>query len=273
MKIPSVRIMQASLAPDRLKADSLFTRVLVRALKLPHSFRYPFDSLRTVSLQYAPDSSFRIFTWQLYLDDDLIRQHGAIQVKTRDGSLSLFPLFDRSEEIEAPEDTITDARRWIGAVYYRILQHRSADKDIYTLLGFDENGRSTNRKIIDILTFEEGKPVFGGPYFRIPTGQLKPKQPMRYIMEYKKHAGPRLTYDDDLRMIILEHLVSESGNPKQKWTLVGDGDYDGMRWQNGMWIYVTKIFDTQTPEGQTPVPQPIRDDKGNFTDPRLKGKP
>jgi len=34
-------------------------------------------------------------------------------------------------------------------------------------------------------------------------------------MEYKKSAGARLTYDDNMDMIILEHLESETGEPQK----------------------------------------------------------
>jgi len=56
-------------AIDRFRADSFFIRSLVRALKTPHSFQYLFDSVETVSKIYAPDSSFRIFTWQFMKDE------------------------------------------------------------------------------------------------------------------------------------------------------------------------------------------------------------
>src|SRR5688500_8687012 len=53
----------------RFRADSNFVRGLVRSLKTPYSFYYPFDSLQTISRLYAPDSTFRIFTWQLKKDE------------------------------------------------------------------------------------------------------------------------------------------------------------------------------------------------------------
>ncbi|MCU0387213.1 MAG: hypothetical protein MUE71_01235, partial [Chitinophagaceae bacterium] len=35
---------------DRLKADSLFTRMLVRGMLVPYSFYYPFDSVVTAPI-------------------------------------------------------------------------------------------------------------------------------------------------------------------------------------------------------------------------------
>src|SRR5690606_40572592 len=59
-----------------------------------------FDSLITISKLSPKDSSFKIFTWQLVINDNLVRQHGAIQMKTNDGSLKLFPLIDKSRSEE-----------------------------------------------------------------------------------------------------------------------------------------------------------------------------
>ena len=87
LKVFSFDIVNAEAPSSRFRADSQFVRSLVRALKLPNSFYYPFDSLQTISRLYAPDSSFRIFTWQFKRDDMLYLQEGAIQMNQPDGSL------------------------------------------------------------------------------------------------------------------------------------------------------------------------------------------
>src|SRR2546425_4774168 len=61
-------------ASARFYADSIFITTFVKALKNPYSFSYPFDSIKTVSKIYAPDSSFRIFTWQIERDESYFRQ-------------------------------------------------------------------------------------------------------------------------------------------------------------------------------------------------------
>ena len=267
----AVKIIQGINASDRLEADSLFTRMLVRALKTKHSFYFPFESLQTISVQYSPDSVFRIFTWQLVINENVIRQHGAIQMKTGDGSLKLFPLIDKSDVTSNAQDTIGDNYGWMGAIYYKIIHKKSGSQDYYTLLGFDENNIRSSRKLIEVLRFTANGPVFGGPYFTGEGGNGFPRSQSRYIMEYKKEAGPRLSYDKELDMIIVEHLVSESGEPKKKWTLIGDGDYEGFKWSGGRWMHVDKVFNVVTPDGQAPVPNPIRDPSGKLDENKLKG--
>jgi hypothetical protein len=110
-----------SFVENRFHYDSLFIRLLVKALKTPNSFEYPFDSVYTISRLYAPDSSFRIFSWQLQKDESYFRQEGAIQMKTADGSLKLFPLIDASDYTSVPVDSVRSNLNWIGAIYYKII--------------------------------------------------------------------------------------------------------------------------------------------------------
>jgi hypothetical protein len=275
LKKLSVKLIQGITASDRFNADSIFTKILVRALKTPNSFYYTFDSLETISKLYAPDSSFKIFTWQMMINDNIIRQHGAIQMKTYDGSLKLFPLIDKSDVTINQVDTVGNNKGWIGAVYYNIIQKKSGNQNYYTLLGFDENNIRSNKKLIEVLHFDNDEPIFGGGrLFSFEEDSVFKTSIGRYIMEYKKTDGPKLNYDEEMDMIIVEHLISESNEPKKKWTYVGDGDYEGFKWKNGKWVHVEKIFDQVTPLGQAPVPNPVRDASGNMDESKLKnGEP
>jgi len=269
LKVFANQILYGRNAIDRFLADSEFTRGFVRALEVKNSFYYPFDSLVTIAKVVPQDSTFKIFTWQLKINDNVIRQHGAIQMRTADGSLKLFPLIDKSDVIKNLQDTITSNRAWIGALYYKIIEEKSFGKNYYTLLGFDDNNINSDRKIIEVLTFKDGQPVFGGSYFNFPSSSTHPGSMARYIMEYKKNAGPKLSLDKDMNMIIFEHLISETGEVQKKYTYVPDGDYEGLRWKDGKWVYIEKVFNQITPEGHEPVPNPILDAKGNIDESKL----
>ncbi len=260
----AIDIVQGLTAEDRFTADSQFTRMFVRALSINNSFYYPFDSLITISRLTAPDSTFKIFTWQLVVNDVVTRQHGAIQMNTTDGSLELMPLIDRSSVIEDQQDTIADNFGWVGAVYYKLVEKDAFGKRYYTLLGYDENDVQSNKKIIEVLRFDDGHPVFGGSFFSFPDNSVKKRGMARYIMEYKRTASPRLTYDPEMDMIVYEHLISETGEPDKKYTYIPDGDYEGLKWVDGKWVHINKVFTEVTPEGQEPVPAPLRDAEGNI---------
>ena len=272
LKSFALQIIQGRTAAERFAADSQFTKMFVRALKIKNSFYYPFDSLITISKLVPEDSSFKIFTWQMVINENLTRQHGAIQMRTEDGSLKLFPLIDKSDVTINEEDTIGNNFGWMGAVYYKIIEKHAFGKNYYTLLGYIENTISSNKKVIEILTFNDGQPIFGGSYFSFQDNSVIKKYRARYIMEYKKNASPRLTYDPDQDMIIYEHLISESGEPQKKYTYIPDGDYEGLTWRDGKWVHIQKVFTQKTPEGQEPLPQPVLDAQGNIDESKLSSR-
>jgi hypothetical protein len=256
-----VKLVDEPDVSNRFQADSQFTRTLVRALKTPYSFEYPFDSLQNISHLYSPDSTFRLFTWEITIDEDNYRRHGAIQMRMPDGSLKLFVLIDRTPEMTRALDTVTNNTYWVGNIYYRIVEKKYNGKKYYTLLGYDEHTFLSTRKWIEVLTFdEEGKPVFGGNYFSFPaTDPDKPAGPIsRFMIEYKKDGRARLQYDDDLGLIIYDHLVSESNDQGKPATFIPDGDYEGFRWVNGKWVHIEKVFNFKLMDGQAPVPNPIK---------------
>lgn len=257
----ALSILRGESATERFSADSTFTRIFVRALKIKNSFFYPFDSLFTISKLYPPDSSFRIFTWHMVVDDNFTKQNGAIQMKTDDGSLKLFPLIDRSDRMDNIDDSITSNLSWVGAIYYKLVEVKKNKIPYYTLIGFDENNLKCNRKIIEMLHFQDGQPVFGAPVFSFPADTVCNRNAARYIMTYKKDAAPRLRYDDELNIIIKEHLVSLSNEPDLSWTLVGDGDYEGFKWENNSWKYIPKVYNEITPKNQIPRPKPVTSKK------------
>jgi len=256
---------------NRFRADSFFTRGLVQALKVPHSFEYNFDSLQTISKLYAPDSSFRIFSWQVMKDFAYFRQRGAIQMKTEDGSLKLFPLIDVSDFTKAPNDSIRETKRWIGAIYYKVLLNYVGSKKVYTLLGYDDNGARSNKKWIEILTFNQnGLPELGGRYFQYLNDSIKPKQPaFRFNVEYKKDAKVRMNYDAEAEMIVFDHLISETNEVENKYTLIPDGTYEGFKWLNGKWTHIPKIANLALGNGNAPLENPLFDEKGNINQKKI----
>jgi hypothetical protein len=256
---------------DRLKADSLFTRMLVRGMLVPYSFYYPFDSVVTAPILYPADSTFRIFTWHYTLNEADYRQKGVIQLNTADGSPKFFPLFDASDYTDEPMDSIRDNRNWIGAIYYRVIQTEWNGKKVYTLLGYDENNSITTRKWVEVLRFNDrNEPVFGGNLFRIPFDSVFTPGSQRYLMEYKTGARARLNFDEEEDMIIMDYLVSETGEKHKRYTLVPGGDYSGLKWKEGAWEYVDRLDVEMRGDGNEPKPALILGDDGNTNEELLQ---
>ncbi len=254
---------------ESLRADSNFVRAFVRALRMKNSFHYPFDSV-AISKLYAPDSSFRIFTWQWKKDEYVYLQKGAIQVKTPDGSLKLLPLFDRSMFTEKPMDSIRNRENWIGAIYYKIIMKSYQGKKYYTLLGFDDFSIGSNKKWMEVLTFNsQGEPVFGGPFFSFKEDSVRRPDQVRFSIEYKKEARAFFNYDEDNDIIVFDHLISESDEPDRKETYIPIGDYEGFQWKNGQWVHIDKVFNFKLKEGEFPMEERLMDESGNSNQDKL----
>ena len=271
LKVYADSIVNAEQASVRFRADSQFVRSLVRALKLEHSFYYPFDSLFTISRLYAPDSSFRIITWQFKKDNLMYLQEGAIQMNQPDGSLKLFPLFDASMFTAKPLDSVRSRKNWIGAIYYKIIEKEYEGKKYYTLLGFDDFSETSNKKWMEVLTFTpEGEPRFGGPYFSFQEDSIRTPAHYRFNIEYKKEAATRFNYDPEMDMVVFDHLVPEGDEPDKKDTYVPDGDFEAFQWKDGRWVHVQKqLFSFKLKDGQFPTEQKMLDDQGNVDEQKL----
>ena len=274
MKNFAYGIVNAESPEGRFRADSQFIRSLVRTLRQPYSFNYPFDSLQTISRLYAPDSSFRIFTWQFKKDDRMYLQEGAIQINEPDGSLKLFPLFDASMFTAKPLDSVRTRRNWIGAIYYRIILKTYEGKKYYTLLGFDDYSETSNKKWMEVLTFSpEGEPLFGGPYFSFQEDSVHKPLQYRFNIEYKKEAGTRFNYDPQMDMVVYDHLIPENNEPQKKDTYVPDGDFEAFQWKNGRWVHVEKeLFTVKLKDGEFPQDAKLLDANGNVNEQQLQAQ-
>jgi len=261
-----------SLEVGRLLAYKDFVPTFIRALQVKNSFYYPFDSVFGISKLYAPDSSFRIFTWYVEIDDYKGWQRGFIQMRTPDGSLKGFRLHDDPEwSRDAYFKPVRDTN-WIGAVYYNIIKTQHQGKNYYTLFGIDREGLRSQKKWIDVLSFDEkNRPVFGGGFSFKEDTVRKPTQ-TRFSIEYKKDARTYVNYEPELKLILFDHLISETEEPEFPWTFVPDGDYEGFKWQNGQWVHVDKVFNYKLEDGQAPVGDQLLDYKGNKNEEKLKQK-
>ena len=270
LKVISQKMVFSENAADRFRSDSLLVRMLIRSLRIPNSFYYPFDSLN-VSKLYAPDSSFRIFTWQLKKDEYVILQKGAIQINTPDGSLKIFPLFDNSMYTTKPLDSARTRTNWIGAIYYKAIMKEYNGKKYYTLIGFDDFNVNSNKKWMEILHFNEsGEPIFGGPFISFKEDTAKRPVQARYSIQYKKEAKTFFNYDPELDLIIVDHLISETDEPEKKFTYVPDGDYEAFKWKDGQWVHIDKLFNQKLKEGDFPKENMLYDDDGKTDEKKLE---
>lgn len=250
-------VVNDSLPEERFGTCKKLITTLVQALKTENSFNYKFDRLKSVSIQYPQDSSFRVFTWQLYVDVDDYRYYGAIQMNST--KLQLFPLIDRSKEVESEEYDILSPEKWYGSVYYNLMEFKTAEGSKYLLFGFDGYTFFEKRKVVDVLSFKDGKPVFGAPVFVQEDSLGNQTIRNRLVKEFSAEASFKLNYDETWGLIIFDHLMTMAGGYGQGPTQVPDGTYEGYKLEDGRWHWVEKFW-TETME-EAPRPEPVLDNR------------
>jgi hypothetical protein len=223
----------------KVEINSLILDKLEKLLEDPMSFNYPFDSLRWTGRIYSPDQKLRLITWNIPALNGTHTYYGFIQYCQKQGKPCLvFRLHDRSQDITNPESAILSAEKWWGALYYEILMNKYKGSCVYTIFGLDMNDQYSNKKVIDMLAFENNQnPVFGRPAFRM-DGKLK----NRVIFEYAEDVVMTVRYNEKNKMIVFDHLSpiepALKNNPR---FYAPDSSYDGFRFRKGIWEYIPDI--------------------------------
>ncbi len=257
-------VLNDSLETERFAACRVLIKTLVAALKIENSFNYTFPQIKSISVLAPPDSSFRIFTWQLFVNDSTYRYFGAIQLNNSD--LQLFSLSDRSDEMTTlPTHEALPPEKWYGSIYYTLRQFDTKkDGRKYLLIGFDAFEFFEKRKVIDVLSFgNDGRPIFGAPVFdREPIeGEIPGLDEYRIILEYTSEAAVRCNWDEEYQKVLYDHLIPTPSRFGGGTTNVPDGSVEGLELKKGRWKHISKVFNDSQKEA--PRPEPILDQRKN----------
>ncbi len=227
---------------NRLKANYTFIQTLVTALKEKNSYSYPFSNLSSfVSIKKSDDNKFRIITWFTLSDEGACRFYGAIQMNNPQ-KLELYPLVDNSQNLKLATsltDSTLKTNQWLGAVYYHMIPVTNIKEPYYILFGWKGKSSETNSKVIETLSFINGKPEFGKAVL-----QNQPKSNVFYkriIFDYTKEASMLLRYDKEENMIIFDHLVPLNEDKGPLSIYAPDLSYDGLKFKSGKWYYSENI--------------------------------
>lgn len=256
----SYAIVNDSLPEHRFGACREFILKLKTALKTDNSFQYKFDRIKSASIMYPPDSSFRLITWQLYVDKDEYRYYGAIQMDAEE--LQLFPLIDRSFDLESKgnlEQMTFESGKWYGALYYNMKEFKGPQGKYYLVFGYDGYEFFNKRKVLDVLHFKNGKPVFGAPVFVYEPENRPVYTKNRIMMQYSAEVGAKLNYDEAYEKVMLDHLIAMP-SPHGDVANYPDGSYEGFELKkDGKWHHVSKVF--HQVQAEPILPDPILDSR------------
>jgi hypothetical protein len=120
----------------------------------------------------------------------------------------------------------------MGALYYQIHHYVWKKKDYYLTFGWDGQDDKTNRKIIDVLWFDENnRPHFGNEIFNLDGDLVS-----RLIFDFSDNTSMLCRYDSDLDAVVFAHLVPLNPLLVGRYeNYVPDGTYDMLKFEKGTW--------------------------------------
>lgn len=247
----------------RVKNIHAFIPRFVGLLKEKNSYLYPFDSLLYLSKVSAPDNAFKIFTWELQEPLKTYRYYGVVQLNSKD--LKIEPLFDFSDTMDYHPQVVLNSKNWYGAIYYKcVLNFDENNNKYYTLFGLDRADFVSNRKIVEILTFDKQEKIHFGEksllaYYDKDDKLIK--RDKRLFIEYNDKSKVHLNFNQEKEEIVYDHITPPSEKEKDAaFTYIPDGTYDGFFWEKNFWKSVNRVYDYSIDQADSPpVPHPQGD--------------
>jgi hypothetical protein len=215
---------------QRLKSADTFCSKLANAISVGAKAE-KIDILQRVSQLFSDDKNIGIYTWSVPTERGMYKYYGI--VKSPNG---IFILQDANTNNKYMLDEKFTNENWYGAVYFDLVETDINGKKAYTLLGNDLKGIMSNKKVIDVLSFDDnGKPVFGAAIFDDNNSQ-------RLIFEYNARSVMHMQYNRENEMIIYSILVPMSPEFEDDYRFyIPDIFCDGLKYKDGKWIRIENV--------------------------------
>lgn len=216
----------------RFASASVYHSILNFILADSSSFNASFDSVPNLSVKTSPDRTFRLYTWVTSnYEGSVYRYFGFVQT-LKGRKTNLFPLSDSTETIEKPLSRKLKADHWFGAIYYNIISNERKGKKYYTLLGWKGKNEMFTQKVIDVISFDNGKPSFGMPVFKANNIYNH-----RVLFEFTAQAVMSLKYVIDRKTLVFDHI----GRSTITGVIGPDGTYDAFKYEKDHWEFVEDV--------------------------------
>ena len=223
---------------ERIQINDSIRLILDSYVKSDSVFTHRFTNLRYLGQIVSPDSSLKIITWNLVLENEpgkyfcyFIRKQDAVKEN------KIYRLSVTYNEKPVDSDTTYTESDGYGALYYDLRPFIIDNIRCWILLGIDYGNSEISRKIIEVLSFTpDNSIVFGRKWFA--SGEEKT---YRAVFEYASNAMMSLRFRSE-SSIIFDHLVSFSSTHKDDRQYYGpDYSFDAYNFENGLWKLVLNV--------------------------------
>lgn len=204
----------------------------------PESFEHPYTSLKYVGKVFSDDKKVKIYTWNFPFSDMTYGYGGFIQYKRDNKNIQTIPLSVKDEAYIPLNNKRIFPSDWYGSLYYQVITVKYRKNTYYALLGWSGHNAASDFKLIDFLFFENDREA----YFGRPVLLQKNKTSQRFILEYDAAGKVLLTYDEDMKKIIFDHLVPPEPVYEGIYSFYSpDFTYDAFKLEKGMWLFEDNI--------------------------------
>lgn len=228
----------------RKAASQDLRKLLMEAFEEEGVFEYHFENLFRVASITSPDKAFRLFNWNRPHLDGTYSYYALLLLPQKGKYIELD---DKGELSQDLANQTLKADKWYGALYYEIFPVHHKRESYYVLMGWDGNNRLSNKKVLDVLSFDKkGNVTLGKPVFQTTTGTAH-----RIILEYAKQARVNLRYMSSKDAIIYDRLEPEkAGLAGQYAYYIPSTAYDGYQLnKSGTWDLI-EFIDMSRPESE-----------------------
>ena len=168
-----------------------------------------------------------------------------------------------------PQKTLTPSN-WFGCLYYNcVLTTDDNGKKYYNLFGLDRADFVSNRKILEVMTFDNKDNVEFGkkPLITIfDTLGVMQKQDARLFLEYYDKSVVHLNYNEIKEEIVYDHITPPTEKQKDaQFSYIPDGTYEGLKWNGSFWQSIYRVFKYSIGKPDAP-PMPSPQNNGKRKD-------
>jgi hypothetical protein len=263
--LAQVAVQDTTSTADRQAAQERLLPLMRQALALPSAFEYPFSKIENISIKQPKDAAFRVFTWQLKIDENNYQYFGFLQLNRP--KPTVIELKNEVADISKPEKEVLNSDRWFGCVYYNLKEFKTKQGTKYLLFGYNANNVDEHIKVCDVLTLRGANVEFGAPVFEVADIAGRKRERLnRLVLTYSADVVVRLNFDEELGFLIHDHLETmASKNPNLPFTYVPDGTYEAFELKKEIWEHIDKVPTQVLRDGEAPRPEPILNKKGKMT--------
>ncbi len=213
----SILMQQASDDKSKLSFSDQLELQLKEILEMPQSANFKLDSVGYLKVLQSEDKQVRIATWSLKMEDGSFQFRGFVHViDSKTNHNALIRLQDQTPYSTPILNKSLTSSKWMGAVYFEMIEKVYSGKKYYTLLGWKGMDMTRQSKVVEVMNLKNNSEVvFGANIFNLKgSSQYKDMtNPKRVVFIYNSQTRMLLQYD--LQTLVIREKKKQSQSPSK----------------------------------------------------------